>query len=113
MVSSWDPASVKMAAQPGELCVVAQPTPLEIALAERSAPEAKAIIEQARSWNVQHGFVADDRPAANASDDQNDSWWMRHISGPLRSFLTTHFPKPEKAEMAATAGNVGVIYFAL
>jgi PAT family beta-lactamase induction signal transducer AmpG len=113
MVSSWDPASVKMSAQPGELRVVAQPRSLDIALAERGAPEAMTVIGHAKSWNVQHGFVAEDKPAAKPADDKNDSWWMRHVSGPLRNFLTVHFPKPEQAETAATAGNVGVIYFAL
>ena len=58
MVSNRDPAAVKISAQPGELRVVTQPGSLDIAPAERSAPEAKAVIEQAKSWNVQHGFVA-------------------------------------------------------
>ena len=113
IVSNWDPASVKISAQPGELCVVAQPGSLDIALAERGVPEAKAVIEQAKSWNVQHGFVADDKPAAKPADDKNDSWWTKDFSGPLRDFLAAHFPKPGKTEVAATAGNFGVIYFAL
>ena len=112
-VSSWDPASVKISEQPGELRVVAQPGRLDIPLAERSANEAKAVIEQAKSWNMQHGFVADDKPAAEPAGEKNDSWWTGHFSGPLRNFLTAHFPKPEKTETAATAGNFGVIYFAL
>jgi PAT family beta-lactamase induction signal transducer AmpG len=113
IVSSWDPASVKISAQPGELRVVAQPGSLDIALAERGAPEAQAVIGQAKSWNMQHGFVADDKPAAKPADGKNDSWWTRNFSGPLRDFLAAHFPKPGKTEAAATAGNLGVIYFAL
>ncbi len=112
--TNWDPASVKISAQPGELRVIAQPGALDIALAERGAPEAKAVIERAKSWNVQHGFVPDDKPAAKPADDKNDSWWTKNISGPLRTFLTAHFPKPERTKApAATAGNLGVIYFAL
>ena len=113
MVSSGDPALVKISAPPGELRVVAQPGALDIALAERSASEAKAVIEQAKSWNVQHGFVADDKPAVKPAGDKNGSWWTGHFSGPLRNFLTAHFPRPGKTETAATAGNFGVIYFAL
>jgi PAT family beta-lactamase induction signal transducer AmpG len=114
VVTDWDPASVKMSAQPGELRVVAQPGSLDIALAEGGAPEAKAVIERAKSWNVQHGFVPDDKPAARPADDKNDSWWTKNFSGPLRTFLTAHFPKPERTKAAAaTAGNLGVIYFAL
>jgi PAT family beta-lactamase induction signal transducer AmpG len=89
-----------------------QPNSLDIAADERSAPEAKAVIEQAKSWNLQHGFVADDKPAKPA-DAKNNSWWTQNVSGPLRNFLTAHFPKPEKTKAAATAGNFGVIYFAL
>jgi len=113
MVSSWEPASVKISGQPGGLRVIAQPDSLDIALAERSAPEAMAIVQQAKSWNMQHGFVAGDKPAAQPADGGSDSWWRRHISGPLRNFLTAHFPKPARHETAATAGNFGVIYFAL
>src|SRR5208282_6725122 len=113
IVSSRDPASVKISEQPGELRVVAQPGRLDIPLAERSANEAKAVIKQAKSWNAQHGFVADDKPAAEPAGEKNNSWWVGHFSGPLRNFLTAHFPKPKKTETAATAGNFGVIYFAL
>ena len=113
IVTNWNPAAVEISAQSGELRVVAPSDSLDIALAERSAPEAKAVIEQAKSWNVQHGLAADDHPAAKPADARNDSWWRGHISGPLRNFLTAHFPKPKKTESAATAGNFGVIYFAL
>src|ERR1035438_2203133 len=112
MISNFDPASVKIAEQPGELRVMTQPNSLDIAADERSAPEAKAVIEQAKSWNLQHGFVADDKPAKPA-DAKNNSWWTQNVSGPLRNFLTAHFPKPEKTKAAATAGNFSVIYFAL
>ena len=112
MDSNFDPASVKILEQPGEPRVITQPASLTIALAERSAPEAKAVIEQAKSWNLRHGFVADDR-SAKLADDKNNSWWAKKISGPLRNFLTAHFPKPERTRAAATAGNFGAIYFAL
>jgi PAT family beta-lactamase induction signal transducer AmpG len=114
VVSNWDPALVNIPAQPGDLRVVTQPSALDIARAERSAPEAKAVIEQAKAWNVQHGFVTDDKPVVKPVADKNDSWWTKIFSGPLRNFLAAHFPKPEKTKSAAaTAGNVGVIYFVL
>ncbi len=113
VVSNYDPATVSFSAPPGELRVITQPDSLDIAPAERSAPEAKAVVEQAKSWNVRHGFVADDKPVLNPAADKNDSGWTKNVSGPLRHFLTAHFPKPEKTQAAATAGNLGVIYFAL
>jgi len=113
-ISNWDPAAVKISAPPGERRVVTQPGSLAIALAGSSASEAKAVIERAKSWNVQHGFVTDNKPMTKlAADDQNDFWWTKKFSGPLRNFLTAHFPKPETTEAAATTGNFGVIYFAL
>jgi PAT family beta-lactamase induction signal transducer AmpG len=113
IIANWDPATVKMPGPPGELRVVAQPAALDIALAPRSAAEAQAVIAQARSWNAHHGFRADEIPGAPPAGDRKDSWWTRHFSGPLRNFLAAHFPKPGESASVATAGNVGVIYFAL
>ena len=93
LVSKWDPAAVKLAAQEGELRVIAQPSPLEIALTERSAEEAKAVISQAKAWNRQHGFVAEDNPAPVKTEAKSTSWWSSHVSGPFGSFLASHFPK--------------------
>jgi PAT family beta-lactamase induction signal transducer AmpG len=83
LVSKWDPAAVKVAAQDGELRVVSQPSPVEIALSERSAEEAQPVISQAKAWNRQQGFIAEDKAA------------------------------PVKAGPVAAAGNVGVIYLSL
>jgi PAT family beta-lactamase induction signal transducer AmpG len=128
VVSNWDPASVKMSAQPGKLRVIAQPSSLDIARTERTATEAKVIIEQAKKWNEANGFLQE----ITIPKNEKESWWSIHISTPLsqsifapfgglwsasisqplKSFLTKHFPKELKTEVP-TAGNVGVIYFAL
>ena len=75
-VSNWDPAAVKLPAQEGELRVLAQPNPLEIALTERSAEEAKGVINQAKAWNRQHGFIAEDNPAP-----AKDRTWLNFLVG--------------------------------
>jgi PAT family beta-lactamase induction signal transducer AmpG len=111
--TNFNPAEVDLPGEPGQLRVLAQPGSLDIALAERSAPEAKAVIEQAKSWNLEYGFASNDRPAVKLEDGKRESLWAKHISGPLKNFLSAHFPKPEMAKPAATAGNLGVIYFAL
>ena len=113
VVAGWNPAAMKFSEQPGGLRVVARPTSLDIALAPRGASEAESVIAQAGAWNVQHGFVTDDQAPAKPAADKSHSWWTQNISGPLRHFLIAHFPKPVNAQPAATAGNVGVIYFAL
>jgi PAT family beta-lactamase induction signal transducer AmpG len=115
LVAKWDSAVVKVTAQDGELRVVAQPSPLMIALTERSAAEAKAVITQAKAWNYEHGFSADDSPALPKASQQTTSWWRSHVSGPLGSFLAGHFPKPLSSQAApvAAAGNLGVVYLSL
>lgn len=111
--TNWNPVGVQFASQPGAPVILAQPAALDIALAERSAPEAGGLIAQAKAWNVQHGFVVIDQPAAAPTGSTNYSWWADNVSGPLRNFLASHFPRPEKSKPAATAGNLGVVYFAL
>src|ERR1035441_7400561 len=115
LVAKWDPAEVKLAAQEGDLRVIAQPSPLEIAPAERSAEEAKVIISQAKAWNRQHGFVAEDNPAPAKAEPKSESWWTSHVSGPFGSFLQSHFPRSLSSQAApvAVAGNLGVIYLSL
>ena len=113
VVNTWDPTAVQLAAAEGEQRVLAQPSALEIALTERTAEEAKAIITQAKTWNRQHGFIAEDNPVK--AKPTAPSWWSLHISGPFGNFLTNHFPKPPKtaASSVPAAGNVGVIYLSL
>ncbi len=112
-VQNFSPAEIKFTAQPGELRVLAQPASLDIAPSERTADAAKAVIAQAKAWNVQRGFVTEDKPVIKPASSE-DSLWTKTISAPLKNFLAGHFPKPPKTQAAAaTAGNVGVIYFAL
>jgi PAT family beta-lactamase induction signal transducer AmpG len=115
LVSNWDPAAIQLHAQEGDLRVIAQPNLLEIALTDRSAAEAKAVINQAKAWNRQHGFIAEDNPAPAKTEPKSESWWTLNVSGPFGSLLTNHFPKAlgAKAAPVVVAGNVGVIYLSL
>jgi PAT family beta-lactamase induction signal transducer AmpG len=83
---------------------------LNIAIAQKSADEAKTIIDQAKQWNREHGFVAVEKSAKKK--DSNQSWWKENISGPFGNFLRKTFPKQTKAK-PSVAGNVGLIYFTL
>jgi len=114
-VAQWDPASVNLPAQDGELRVVTQPNPLEIALTDRSAQEATAVINQAKTWNVEHGFTTPDKPAAAKNSAKSASWWTAYVSGPFGRFLAAHFPNTarSRAEAVPVAGNVGVLYLSL
>jgi len=111
--NAWDPASVRMPASDGELRLVVEPKSLDIALTARTAEEAKVVINQAKAWNRQHGFITEEKP--EPAKPEGESWWKDNVSRPLGNFLQREFPKEvmTNAAPAATAGNVGVVYFAL
>lgn len=105
-----DPASIQIKSQEGELHLVAHPENLIIPITERTADEAKAIIDQARKWNREHGFIAVEKPVEKKTE--GESWWTQNISKPLGGFLRKTFPKEITAK-PSVAGNVGLIYFTL
>jgi MFS transporter, PAT family, beta-lactamase induction signal transducer AmpG len=126
---NWDPSLVKTAAQEGPLRIVVQPASLDIPITDRSAAEAKGLIDQAKKWNQEHGFLQE---ITIARKEASKSWWSEHVAGPvskhllaplgnswsaavsqpLTNFLGAHFPKELKAK-APAAGNVGVAYINL
>ena len=112
-INNWDPAMVQMPVSEGELRLMTEPASLDLALTARTAEEARVVITQAKAWNLQHGFVVEDKPAPVKSKEQ--SWWTERVSGPLGGFLKRQFPKELKTNNVpvSVAGNVGVIYFAL
>ncbi len=112
-VEDMDPAAVRLVAPGDDLRVLIRPDSLEIGRTGRSMTEAQSLINQAKAWNIQHGFVAADQPTLPSGEKQAESWWMKRVSGPLRQILAAHFPKPEKVKVAATAGNLGAVYFGL
>jgi len=105
-----DPASLQVAPQEGDIHLVANPETLNIAISERSADDAKVVIDQAKKWNREHGFIAVEKLAEK--QEKGDSWWTQNISKPLGDFLQKTFPKEVKAKQSV-AGNVGTIYFTL
>jgi len=127
-VTHWNPAEIQFTEQPGERHIVAQPGALEIARRERTAAEAEVTIEASRQWNEDHGFLS----GTVIVRDETNSWWAVHggqplsqyllaplgrtwqtlVSQPLERFLRTHLPRPAEG-MRPSAGNIGVIYFAL
>jgi PAT family beta-lactamase induction signal transducer AmpG len=122
-----DPAAMKVVTEAGDLRLVSQPAGLVIPISDRSPGEAKAMVDQAKRWNQEHGFLQDLVGATKAggeapreegsgilsryiSEPLGEAWAA--ISRPLGSFLTNHFPREAKAKEPA-AGNVGAIHLAL
>jgi PAT family beta-lactamase induction signal transducer AmpG len=107
-----DPQFVHPAPDAGDLHVIAQPGSLQIQTTERSAEEAKRVIDLAKSWNRARGFTVDES-APPKREESGKSWWTEHISEPLGNVLKSNFPKPPKTAAAPVAGNVGAIFVSL
>lgn len=128
-VPNLDPAALKISIQEKELRLLAQPPALDLALTERGAEDAKQVVEQARIWNRDHGFLQEIVVAKKSSAN---SWWAQHvspvfaryffdpvgrvwraaISTPVKNFLAGHFPNQVKAR-APAAGNIGAVCLSL
>ncbi|MGZ5568988.1 MAG: MFS transporter, partial [Limisphaerales bacterium] len=105
-------STIQTKSDSGELHMMVQPAAVQVQTTDRSADEAKIVIDRAKSWNRSHGFVADDSaPAPKA--DTGKTWWTTQVSEPLGNFLKSHFPKPPKSAAAPVAGNVAAIYLSL
>lgn len=108
-----EPAIIQTKAEDGELHLMVQPASVQIQTTERSADEAKIVIDRAKAWNIAQGFVADESAPAPKKNDTGKSWWTAHVSEPFGGFLKEHFPKPPKSDAPPVAGNVGAIYLSL
>ena len=96
------------------LRVIAQPAKAEIALgAAADAAGVKQLIAEAKAWNRQHGFIAEEKPTEQKPSEK--SWWSKAISDPLGQFLGMRFPKQSATNAAPTgiSGNVVVFQFSL
>ncbi|HWX19264.1 MAG TPA: MFS transporter [Candidatus Binatia bacterium] len=112
-LAAFAPPAFPTATPEGGLHVVVQPPAIAIGLGAASSGEAaKQLIAQARAWNRQHGFTADEQPAAGK---KQVSWWGRTVSGPLGAFLSRTFPNTKHTGTAPApeAGNVGLFYLSL
>jgi PAT family beta-lactamase induction signal transducer AmpG len=120
--SSFNPGAIVFPeAKSGPMHVIAQPKQLEIPVGDRSAEDSKTLIDQAKDWNRQQGFL---KETVIAPRQQKRSWWSENlwapvgkvwsaaVSGPLERTLSARFPK-ESATRRSAAGNVGAVYLAL
>ncbi|MGI8967175.1 MAG: MFS transporter [Limisphaerales bacterium] len=105
-----DSTAVEAQPQKSELRLIAQPTSLMIARGNRERAEVDAKIAQAKSWNKEHSFYAEEKAAVKKVE--NKSWWTETISKPFGQFLKKTFPKETK-QKPAIVGNAGVISFTL
>jgi PAT family beta-lactamase induction signal transducer AmpG len=117
-----DPSAIRFPEIDGPMRIVSQPSPLQIPIVERGADEAKAIVDRAQAWNKDHGLF--EETVIAKKPEKTASWWeslvagpignawQKNISDPLKTFLTSHFPKNLKAA-PPTAGNVGIVFLGI
>ena len=113
VAAKFQPANPTPQAE-GELRVLVQPASVDIALGTAAnAAEARQVIAEAKAWNRQHGFIAEEKPAEKKPAEK--SWWSESISGPLGHFLSAKFPKQSATNTApaGAAGNVAVFQLSL
>ncbi len=113
IVAKLNPAPIAASAEAG-LRVLVQPATAEIALGTAAnAAEAKQLIADAKAWNRQHGFIAEEKPVEKRPAEKG--WWSKSISDPLGGFLSAKFPKQSatNAAPASAAGNVAVFQLSL
>ncbi len=96
-----------------EMRIVAKTSNLDIPLTARSADEAATIIDEAKQWNRNHGFlqeitVTKKNVSIAPAQGPISQAWSNSVSGPLRRFLAAQFPKESKTT-PRSAGNVGII----
>jgi PAT family beta-lactamase induction signal transducer AmpG len=97
-----------------DLRVLVQPARARIALGTAAdAAAAKQLIADAKTWNRQHGFIAEEKPVEKKPAEKG--WWSKTISDPLGQFLSAKFPRHSatNATPAGAAGNVAVYQLSL
>ncbi|MFN7141371.1 MAG: MFS transporter, partial [Limisphaerales bacterium] len=110
--TEFDPSSITVSEQAGELRLVNYPESLSLAPVTRPSDEVTPLIAQARSWNREKGFYPEEKAAAAKKEESGESAWTRYVTKPFGNFLARTFPK-QTGEKSPIAGNVGVIYFTL
>ncbi|MCX6883513.1 MAG: MFS transporter [Verrucomicrobiota bacterium] len=122
MQETFQPATIQMAADAsGPMRLVVQPERLDLGVGDRSAAESAVLLEQAKAWNRDNGFlktatIARPRDEASGWGGRFSAWigkaWSRAVSDPLERQLRAHFPRETKTR-APAAGNVGAVYISL
>ena len=115
LMTELAPASVVINRPAGPLRILASVETVRIAPVPREKTEVASLVEQARSWNLEHGFYPVEKVAG-----KKPSWWAENIgvhwhslvSRPLENALRRSFPKETKTP-SAQAGNLGAVYFHL
>lgn len=76
--------------------------------------EADSLIAFAKNWNLQNKFYTDEKKAAIADAESDESWFSENFVAPLESFIKNNFGEEKKAPVVSNvAGAVGFVFFKL
>ena len=108
------PDSLKIAAESGELRIIAYPKDVEIAAVSKLKTEVDSIVRFAEEWNISQDHTVKEKDSNKIDKDHaEESWWQRKVVQNFKDFLKDHFGE-ENAEISSTnAGSVGIVYFYL
>ncbi len=116
-VQIFNPNEINFAQTPGDLRIITYPENPEISTKPRPKEEVDSLIKFAQEWNLNHGFYPREtqkKEEAAKTASEEPSWWNKHVTQSLETFLRTHFGPTKKVTAKSNmAGNIGVIYFRL
>ena len=109
LVESVNPADFKFAATDhAELRVLVEPTELRIAPQPRSKGEASTLLGAVKEWNITNNFHRQRQGSMTVKTGNDQSWWNRHVSGPLAEWLRKYFGR-QVAVKGDVVGNIGIV----
>ncbi len=104
---AFDPAAAPVATGDAQRVLTASDA-LEVSLRGRPAGDVKALIEQVRRWNVEHGFYA--APESKAAVEEAEPGWIAQ----LEAFIGRHFGRADPQRPANNmVGDAAVVLMRL
>ena len=78
-------------------------------------PKAKidSLIQFAKAWNIQNGFVQSEQATGDNQPENEKSWWQASISEPLGNWIKDSFGEEIVKSKSDKVGNISFVYFYL
>lgn len=105
-----DPRDYQFIPETGDLRVLVFPEELTITAKTMSKSAHDSVMAFAKSWNIEHGFVA---KGVEIKKELKNGLWSTFVSQPLEKFLRKHFGEEKAMVASGLDGNIGVILFHL
>jgi PAT family beta-lactamase induction signal transducer AmpG len=107
------PDSIKKNLDEIEFRIATYPENLVINTENRPQVEIDSLIQFAKTWNIQNGFVQSEKIANGNQTNDEKSWWQSIISEPLGNWLKNTFGQDLGKSKSDNVGNINFVYFYL